>query len=355
MNKRNADLDFFKFLYAWIIVLFHLTAKSQIHCVGGFYGVDFFLLVAGLFFFQSYEKQCAANRLITPGQYLKKRFLRFFPWSMTAFLFAFVAWRIVLEPVHSVGDVADAFSSDIWEILMVKWCGINEGGNLLNGPAWTLSAMCIVGFFLWSCLYYWKDKFLHLVMPLTLCLGYALWRHLESASFDAWVGFTAFGTLRAWLVMSLGYYALQLTKKLRQIRFNRWGKLLLTAFEIGAHVFILLVMFRRSTRYYQWLCTLLFLLTTAIAVSGHSYLNTFLDKCRFTGFLGELSFSVFLIHAPLQAMYVRWHDVSAWSRPQLDYLALVLAAAVAHLFVTKAVLRLVPHIRACCKRSLTEK
>ena len=47
--------------------------------------------------------------------------------------------------------------------------------------------------------------------------------------------------------------------------------------------------------------------------------------------------------------------VKMFNKKKVIVVLAVLAAAVAHLFVTKAVLRLVPHIRACCKRSLTEK
>lgn len=248
----------------------------------------------------------------------------------------------------------DAFTSDIWEILMIKWCGINEGANILNGPAWTLSSMCIVGFFIWGCLYYWGDKFLRVLMPLSLCVGFAVWRHLDSAAFDAWVGFTTFGTMRAWLVMSLGYYSLQIAKKLRELRLNRLCKLLLTVFEAAAHGLILVLMFYRNTRYCQWFATLLFLVTTAIAVSGHSYLDALLRKCRISSLLGELSFSVFLVHTPLQAMYLWKHDVSAWTYPKVSYIAVVLAVAVVHLYATKAAIWLVSCLRVRLRRTFTE-
>lgn len=207
--SRNRSLDLFKFLYSWVIVYYHLLCSTTGAVRGGFFAVDFYLLTAGLFLFLSFEKQEEAKRLITPGQYFGHRFSRLFPWAFTAFLLAAVVQRLIIDRVTSPIALLDYFSGDIWEILLVKWTGMSEGGLMLNAPVWTMSSMLLVGFLIWSCMYHGKQKFLDILMPLTLILGVGVWRHVPSDNTQDWIGFTAFGTFRAWLVMCLGYYCLR--------------------------------------------------------------------------------------------------------------------------------------------------
>ena len=55
MKERNLDIQLFKFLYAWVIVIYHLASSTAITCEGGYCGVEYFLLVAGVFLFLSFE------------------------------------------------------------------------------------------------------------------------------------------------------------------------------------------------------------------------------------------------------------------------------------------------------------
>lgn len=158
MKSKNNDIQLFKFLYCWIIVLYHLEYDtSGVACPGGSFGVEYFLLSSGIFLFMGFERQQNAGKLQTPGQYLWKRFSRFFPWSLTGYLLAAVVNYGCISPIRSPGKLMDAFSSDIWEILMIKWNGMNENMLCLNTPAWTLSSLCIVGFAIWGFMYYYQD------------------------------------------------------------------------------------------------------------------------------------------------------------------------------------------------------
>lgn len=346
MRSKNNDIQLFKFLYSWIIVLFHLNNYAlSIECPGGYYGVEFYLLSAGIFLFSSYERQLADGRLNTPGQYLWKRFSRFFIWSTTAFIFAAVVEYGLVHPVHSKWEMLDHFSSDIWEILMIKWNGMNDNTLLLNGPAWTLSSMCIVGFLIWGCLYFYNERFLKLFMPLTLIVGFGFWRHLDSAGTQVWIGFTAFGTFRTWLVMCLSFYCLQLAKKLTKLNLNKWGISLCTSAELLLHAICIVIIFNRSTRYYQWLVTLLLLVSIAIAFSGKTWMVRWTDGSKIVSFLGELSLSIYLTHIPVMELFNWQFDISGWSyREMLLLFAAIVAASLLHLTVTKWIIRIIPKI-----------
>lgn len=342
MKKQNLDIQFFKFVYSCVIVLYHLAASTAITCKGGYCGVEYFLLSAGLFLFLAFQRGEERGKKQTPAQYLWKRFVRFLPWSTTAFILTVLIERVWIDPVGSIVKWVDLFSSDIWEILMIKWNGMNHNVPLVNGPAWTLSAMLIIGFFIWTFMYYYKNLFVNLIVPLTLVLGFGYWTHLPSANTELWIGFTTFGTFRTWLIMCLSFYCIPMAQKLSDISFNRLGKSILTIAEILIHVFSLFVIFHRAERYYQWLLILLFMISIAIALSGHSYLAKLFDGSKLIWLLGELSMSVYLVHTLVIRAFRHMYDISGWSYGELVPLfAVLMATALLHYYGTKWIVKAV--------------
>ena len=311
MNSKKGSRDsnnaiyFWKFLYSFIIVYFHFFQQTKAHFLSGRYGVDFYLLVAGLFLFSKYEKQmCNDGRALEkPYMFLIRRFARFFPWALAGFIFAAIVCRGFINPVPSFGKLLDYFSSDIWEILLIKMNGLNNNKALLNGPAWTLSSMLIAQFFIWSCLYCYKEKFTNLIMPLTIIVGLGIWRFIDQAAVKNWIGFTTFGTFRAWIVICLGYYSLKCSQKLLRTRFNILGKALLTILELLCHIFAIWVIMNRDSRNYQWCCILAFMIATSIELSGNSLMNDFLNRSSFVTFLGKLSMCIYLAHGTVLKLW----------------------------------------------------
>lgn len=336
MKKQNLDIQFFKFFYSCIIVLYHMAAWTDISCKGGYYGVEYFLLTAGLFLFLSFRRGEARGKNQTPGQYLWKRFVRFLPWSTTAFILTVLVKRVWVDPVESLSAWAKLFPSDIFELLMVKANGMNNNAYLVNNPAWTLSAMLIVGFVIWTLLYHYKKPFIHLIMPITIIAGYGYWMHLSSANTEAWMGFTTFGAFRTWLVMCLSFYCIPMSEKLAQLPFTRLGKCLLTLAELLIHAFSLFVIFRWADRYYQWLLTLLFMVSIAIALSGHSYLEKLFGNSKLIALLGDVSMSIYLVHTAVILGYNHIYHISDWSYGKLlPLFAILFAVSLAHYYGTK--------------------
>ena len=346
-QHRNLEIDLLKFLYSWVIVFYHffqdsVGSEGPRYFIGGYYGVEFYLLTAGAFLFLTYERQKERQSVRMPYQYLKQRFLRLFPWALTAFLFTVITRRILLDHVTSPGDLLDYFSGDIWEILLVNWNGMNDDALALNVPAWTLSAMLLVGFVIWCCLYFDEKRFLHFFMPVSLLLGYGLWRHIPVGTTQTWIGFTTVGTFRAWLAMNIGFYCVILARSLSQVPLSKAGRVLLTVGEVGLHVFCLWAMLNRDTRYYQWLVTLLLALAVAIALSGKSCLGPLLARLREIPFLGEISLSVYLTHyAVLEANHRLWQHMGQPMEEHIPlFVLLVLAFALLHYFLTKLFMKL---------------
>lgn len=223
LKEKNSAIYFWKFLYSFFIMYYHFYSQTKEHFLSGRFGVEFYLLVAGVFLFAKYDKQSANSNVQTPYSFLKKRFVRFFPWSLVGFLFVAIVVRFYINPVESFEKLVDCLSKDIWEILMLSMSGLNKNKNLLNVPAWTLSSMLITQFFIWACLFHYKEKFLNIFMPLSIVIGLGVWRFIDVAGVKLWMGFITFGTFRAWIITCLGYYAYKLSIRLKNAKFNTPG------------------------------------------------------------------------------------------------------------------------------------
>ncbi len=354
MTKRFSCIDLMKFVFSWVIVIYHMSASAPMHCPGGYCAVDYFLIAAGFFLFTSFERQSATGQLITPGQYFSKRFSRFFPAMLISFLYAFVIRRVVTVEFAGLTALADSFSGDIWELLMLKMGGILQNGSLLNGPDWTVSSILLCGFVIWALMYYLGDRFTQLLMPVLLILGFGCWFHIENADFDAWTGLVTFGTMRAFIDMCLAFYCVRLCKVLSNVTFNTLGKSVLTVIEVIAVLSACVIMFFRGTRYWQWVCMLLFVIGIAVSTSGNSLVNDLLNKAKFTSFLGEFSFSLFLVHVPTLVLFRQFSSFDDWTYIKPVLLLLLIAVSLLHMFMTKLIIKAWRALFPKLKKALTE-
>lgn len=168
-SSRNGFIDIQKFVYACIIVLLHFYAYTGEHFPGGGHAVDFFLISSGAFFFAGYKRKTSAmsdEELIRfPVTYTKKRFLRFLPYTVPAFILAFVIEAVINDNgtgINSFVDIVNVFVGHVWDIFLLSLCGLNGGKSMINSVTWTLSAMLISEFFILSVLVRKERSFLYL-------------------------------------------------------------------------------------------------------------------------------------------------------------------------------------------------
>lgn len=359
-KERNSNIDFFKFLYSLVIVSFHFKSPNGTHFIGGNTAVEFFLIVSGFLLFEAWER---SEKNLTPQQYFVKRFKRFFPYAFTGAVFAFIVLRGFRGQIHSVADVAEHFSSDIWEIFLIKMNGMNNNASMLNSPAWTISAMLIVGFFFWCLLYFRESEFLNAVLPASLLLILGAIPHIENKHYGAWMGLTNFGILRTWLVMGAAYYSLQFCKILRQ-RLNKKGRICMTVLEVACHVFALVVMFKSTSYEYRHCVTLAFMVSTAIAFSGQSYLTTLANKLniyiyifrkRLFDFLGEFNMSIYLTHYTVIKYLMYYYGTPGYFYHKKLFVLISLMSAVLHYVFTKKLLKTSRHIYGKILQGITRE
>lgn len=359
-SKRNCSVDCAKLLYAVGIVIFHSYSKIF---KGGYIGVEFFLLASSVFFFMSCERQLFTGKdiTLTPEGYFLKRFSRFFPWTFGALLFMAFIQRCVISPISSIGKIADAFVGDIDAIFLVSMNGLSSapGAGMINGNTWTISSMLLVEFLMFCGMFHFKKRFTGIIIPVSLIIGMGIWRNYEVEHQQTWMGLTAFGTFRAWIIYCAGWYCLKLIKWLNQLRLNIKGKILFTAMECICHICVLVIMIHRSTKDYQWFCTLLFMIAIAIPLSGHSLLNDFLSKHTWTYkvccFLGEISLSVYLLHGALLSLFTYWYpSLTVRLDHTLQFSGALLLCVLIQWYLTPKIVLLIKRSASRCKFVFTD-
>lgn len=305
---RNGTVEVFRFLFCIIICLYHFYGFGEReYWVGGAIAVSYFVIASVVFLLDGWERKKNTLDKHYPYKFLKKRFLRFFPYTTVAFLTTFLVRRIYINLINgevlSFPRIITWLSGDLWEILLVDMAGFNDNAALLNVPIWSISAMLLTEFILVACLVYGEDKFSNLIAPISMMVGFGLWRHAESAHPKLWAGFTTYGMIRIWVLSCLGYYCWKLYRRIREKQFTKPGRWTLTICELSCYAIVIPIMYFFSSYNFYWAATLLMIPAFAITVSGKSYTSKLFPSTGLTTYLGELSFSIYLTHYQLLSLY----------------------------------------------------
>lgn len=302
-----------------MIAIFHFYGRStpREHFPAGGVIVEFFVLVSGVFFYNKWEREKQKQETVPDTYihaYMKRRFIRFFPYNLGGVIFAFLVERIYLYQVAkggtiTVGKLARWFSTDIWEILLIKMNGLNKNTTLLNGPAWTISAMFISELVVLCWLVYKEKQFYTVVCPISILIGYGFWAHLQDVSNEAWIGFTTFGVLRVFLIMCLAWYCYQLALLIKRTKFTKKGVWILTLCEGMAYSAVIVIIMYGESRNFKWCATLLLIFAVALSMSQKTYLYAFCTKLNysFTSWLGRISLGIYLTHETIIGLYTYFY------------------------------------------------
>ena len=344
---RIGTMDVSKAFFAVLIRLYHFfnVLSPNPHLPLGDVLVELYVLIAGVFFFMSWEKKKAAGSdfVQSPYPYLKRRFLRFLPYSVAGFaLAAGVRWW--METVQGNALTWDTLLNwlpgDVIEMSMLAMNGLNDAKPLLNVPAWTLSAMLISEFVVCMLLVNCDKGFKTLVAPLAIIVGLGVWRFIPKANHEIWLGWTTFGLMRVFIIYCMSWYCYRLTVRLKNTNWTRHGKRMLTAAEVVLYAASMLIIMQYTSRNFRWLVTGFFILAVAITISGKSYSSKVFPHSKWTAYLGEWSMGVYLTHYPIMRVFRTLYPGESVLPHVWVYLGMVAVAAVIFCLVTDGLIKL---------------
>ena len=99
---------------------------------------------------------------------------------------------------------------------------------------------------------------------------------------------------------------------------------------------------------------LLFVIGIAVSASGNSLVNALLNKAKFTSFLGEFSFSLFLVHVPTLVLFRQFSSYDDWTYIKPVLLILLIAVSLLHMLITKLIIKAWRTLFPKLKKALTE-
>ncbi len=323
MNKRNGAIDFWKFAFSVIIIIFHgqyfATGNNALFPLGAL-AVEFFFIVSGVYFARSIENARLANanvanlNSVSLGKqsfsYVWNRIKGFCPNYYIAFIISFCIANVATNA--GLKKIVGRLFFSIWDLLF-----ITEGGMKMynvNGVAWYLGSMVLVMLLLYPIIVKKKDMWYYVWAPLIVAVSlgilYQKYGHLRTP--DAWMGLVLKGTFRAFTEITLGTIIYKVgTHFYQRIHFKLFPRVLLTIMEFMSYGVVIYHMTHGTKVMNDFVCLFALAFAVLLSYSEQTFSKNIFGFKVFS-WLGTFSFSMYLGHLALS------HRISDFF-PELSY------------------------------------
>ncbi len=338
MKQRNGTIDFFKFIFAIVIVFYHCAQffhlKTSALVVCGYLAVEFYFIVSGWLLMKRAESEKEENVFNATLKMTGKKYASFFIPLLIAVITS-LGFRLYNTHL-SAKDVFYTIvlsSSDLFLLQMAKFQGV-----WTTEVSWYLSALLIISFLIYPILVKRKDLFCKYLAPLFVLFIYGLfsatWGTVDGPAYE--VGRVYKGVLRALAGLSLGCIAYCITQKINSATENSLltNKAFLGTVEVitlfGALAFMLLYRHANTMDYF---IILALTFGVAIAFSEKSCLNKIFRGKVFST-LGVYSLSLYLNHLYISSQIPRFFPNLHQNKQMLIYLGLITVVSLFNFFLT---------------------
>ena len=232
-TKHNGSIGIWKFIYCLLIIMFHarvFAGKSDFALFSkGSIGVEFFFIVSGFLLAKSALKE-ENDKQSDIGEdtwnFMKKKVKAFFPYVLI-FWIAGVVLNIIYTDL-----TAKQILLSIPDLFLLRMAGFR--GISINGIAWYISSLLLCSFIIYPILKKRKFNYVYVIAPITFLLvgGYISRLGYSLRVPNTWLNLTYLGNLRALFEMNLGIFAYGLYLKAKNIKYNKFGTILITIIEI---------------------------------------------------------------------------------------------------------------------------
>lgn len=350
IKKRNGELDFWKFIAAICVALYHshpIFGKKlfPLPCA---MAVEFFFIVSGYLFARSIYKDNRPYDRNTIGSETLSFIIHKIKGFFKLWVFGFLLTYLLKLIIGKIGDPLSlaSISQTVSDFLLLR----SYGFKTLNvvTASWYLSAMLLVMFVLYPIFRKNKDLFSHVIAPLTgiFILGY-IFRQTGNVFSDVDTTLVTNSVLRAFAEISLGVFAYVLADLLSQKRQTKTMGILLSAADVLSILCAFTMMFFMKSSA-QPLLILLFFVFVVISGSGQAFVTDLFSN-RVSAYLGKLSLSVYLTHCAARAVMMMLIGRFPWFKDicRIHTPKRILLTIAAYLGITL--------ILALCGQTLTDK
>ncbi|MGN1031669.1 MAG: acyltransferase family protein [Butyricicoccaceae bacterium] len=300
-NKRNGAIDFWKFVFSVLIVIFHsrnLTEnRTGTPFIGGVIGVEFFFLVSGFLMAASISKKESASVSVgeESREFLFHKIRGLYPEFLVAWLCGFVVEHIGIEKAVTLKVLLKDAATGVWELLFLRESGLTD--FRANVVTWYLSAMLLAMLILVPIFLKNQKLFLNILAPgiAIFLLGYMCHNYHNLRGPTDWNGWCYKGLLRAIAELCLGCVCWMVCQRFKQLRLTGIARILLAVIELGSYAVVIMWAYGHSGDKMDYVMLTLLTIAVTITFSHMSAVAELFDHALMY-WLGKFSFSIFLGH-----------------------------------------------------------
>ena len=321
--RKNNAVEFFRFLFVCIIFILHFRGYGKFdsqtgHFNGGYLGVEFFFIVSGyLLMGRASNDKEDANPAKKSLRYLISRYIRLYP----AYLLSIIILLIYKNCSDSTFQLLTVIKKGFPDILALQ---IFWRPQAINGHLWFISANLWASFLVYYFVSKDKESFLYLIEPISLLVfigaTFRAHGHLDLTANDVlWIS-----GIRAFTEIGLGCLVYQAVNALKDshIKLNRWFCSLL---EMLLLFVIILIMYRTRRDYKDYIMIFLLAVFVFFLFAKQGILSKALDN-RASGFLGSISYLMYLNQALVINLVPRYLKFSFWNESLICLVVLLIIA-----------------------------
>lgn len=309
-TKRNGAIDFLRFLFALVIIIYHARGigGGSDHALFkrfGYIGVEFFFIVSGFLMAKSAERDSELESTRSGGVCLLGEDTVRFLWRkiktvLPYFLLAAIPSLVVLFYDKGYGrmETLERLMMCVWDLSFLGASGIKT--YTVVRASWYLSAMYISMILLYPLLRKFKDQFTHIIAPLLsiVLLGYIsqTFGHLDQyIASDAYTVVHS-GILRAIAELSLGCICYAVCKEIRRKPLTQLSRVLISVICVIGFTGVFLAT-NVNRKYFDFVLLFAIVVCTTLVFSELGAISrSSLFKHKVFPLLGELSMVVYLNH-----------------------------------------------------------
>lgn len=330
-NNRNGKIEFLRFIFAAIIMLFHFFSENVEGArwfSKGSLSVEFFFVLSGWLMMASIDRAPPVGPDLGSDtlRFLGRKVKSLYPEVLVAYCIGFFVCFAAQE--HTLKNGAELLADTIWEAGLLRQTGLQQ--QTINAVTWYNSSMLICMAVLYPLTRKHYNMMTRVVIPLSsvLVLGYLCQEHSSLLDPHVWIGWTYKGTPRAYGEIGAGVVAYMLTQQLRKLELTRMGKACLTALEPILYMLVIVYLVFVPSGKWAWILIPILMAAICITFSEQTFRPHLMDN-KVSYFLGRCSLPLFLGHYywALELPVLMPADMSMKTRFAW-YLALVLATSV---------------------------
>ena len=343
-KKRNGKIELLRFVFALIVVIFHINldfwnwertylgGTLSLALMGGI-GVEFFFIVSGFLFAKSLNQERYYDSELDIAKediaFVWKKTKAILPYHLIACSFAFVfAFMRAL-----IGDKGfEVLIDKIPSLFLLQAFDFPGNTESFLGAEWYISTMLLVMFVLFPLVIKYKNVFLGIIAPVV---------GLSLLSYNALTNAVLIGTnhnIRGFQDICLGIGCYYVSTLLTDIKLNRKQKTVISMIEVMIYASVIAYCFSTANAKYQiymalLLCVSITLTFSRIGLSGES---NYFDKETFYR-LGKWSVPIYLMQNPVRSgiQFIREKgllNVQDSILAIIDFLLIIIAGIVIYYF-----------------------